>query len=571
MRVTRNTRLLVWGRAVRAVAVSLCLLGYFTDAASAAKQARIALVIGNSAYATNPLPNPVNDARLISQTLKELGFEVIEHLDVTRKKMRRAIVAFEKQLRAGGPTAVGLFYYAGHGLQVKGKNFLVPVDADIQRDYEVDDEAVDANNILEAMEFAGNKLNFVILDACRNNPYSRSFRSASRGLARMSAPSGTLVAYSTAPGDVAADGKGANSPYSEALARAMRIPGAPVEQVFKQVRIAVRTNTKDEQTPWESSSLTGDFSFLPSGKSAPKLAALPPARPLPAARPAAPARVPAPAQAPVADPAIELEFWRSIKDSDDAGDYKDYMKEYPKGKFVRIAKRRIKKLKKLKVASVRPVPRTTTPPKAKPAPVQRQVRLPLAPRPKGAKIFFVTPVKHDNKSVPWATDKIHQALKIVPSSHVVRNGAVAPTDTLVNASIMKLDYINIQNPNYASSMAGAALMQGLFGNIGQAMASRVRQFEVVVDVEVMVVANDQTTGKTITETGHGYLKVSDYRNRNTATRRAVDTAFADGAKRLATRLLGNAPKAWVQPKVFKEDKDEDFPSDEDDDNLNSQY
>jgi hypothetical protein len=562
MGIVGNTRLLAEGRAVRFIAVSLCLIVAFSISANAAKQARIALVIGNSAYESNPLANPVNDARLISQTLKELGFDVIEHLDVTRKKMRRAIVAFEKKLRDGGTSAVGLFYYAGHGLQVKGKNFLVPIDADIQRDYEVDDEAVDANNILEAMEFAGNKLNFVILDACRNNPYSRSFRSASRGLARMSAPSGTLVAYSTAPGDVAADGTGANSPYSEALARAMRIPGAPVEQVFKQVRIAVRTNTKEAQTPWESSSLTGNFSFLPSGTSTPKLAALPAAKPLPAARPAAPRPAPTPAPAPAVDPAVELEFWRSIKDSNDAGAYKDYLKEYPKGKFVRIAKRRIKNIK---VASARPVPRTVAPPKAKPAPVQRQVRLPIAPRPKGAKIFFLTPVKYDNKFVPWATEKIYQALRVVPSSHVVRNGAVAPTDTLVNASIMKLDYVNIKNPNYASSMAGAVLMQGLFGNIGQAMASRVREHEVIVDVEVMVVAKDQTTGKTTTETGRGYLKVSDYQSRNAATRQAVDAAFADGAKRMATRLLGNEPKAWVQPKVFKEDKDEDFPSEEEDD------
>jgi len=172
-------------------------------------------------------------------------------------------------------------------------------------------------------------------------------------------------------------------------------------------------------------------------------------------------------------------------------------------------------------------------------------------------------VKYDNKFVPWATDKIHRALKVVPSSHVVRKGAVAPTDTLVNASIMKLDYVNIKNPNYASSMAGAALMQGLFGGIGQAMASRVREHEVVVDVEVMVVAKDQTTGMTTTETGRGYLKVSDYQSRNAATRRAVDAAFADGAKRLATRLLGDVPKDWEQPIIFKEDKDEDFPSEDD--------
>lgn len=172
MRVWGITRVFVGARVAAAV---LCVAVLFATTANAKTQARIALVIGNSAYASNPFPNPVNDARLISSTLRELGFEVIEHLDVTRKKMCRAIVKFEGKLRAGGPTVVGLFYYAGHGFQVKGKNFLVPIGAEIQRDYEVDDEAVDADNIFEAIEFAGNKLNFVILDACRNNPYSRSF------------------------------------------------------------------------------------------------------------------------------------------------------------------------------------------------------------------------------------------------------------------------------------------------------------------------------------------------------------------------------------------------------------
>lgn len=435
---------------------------------------------------------------------------------------------------------------------------MVPIGAEIQRDYEVDDEAVDADNILEAMEFAGNKLNFVILDACRNNPYSRSFRSASRGLARMSAPSGTLVAYSTAPGDVAADDKGANSPYSQALARAMRIPGVPVEQVFKQVRISVRKDTKQAQTPWESSSLTGNFSFLPSGTLPPQIASLPPARPAPApvARPAAPRAAPA-----AANKTVELEFWRSVKNSDDADDFKDYLKEYPKGSFSRIAKRRIRKIKRQKkVASVRPTARVAAP---RPKPVQRQVRLPLAPRPEGSKIFFVTPVTYDNKKVRSATDLIHQALRAVPRSHVVRTGAVAPTDTLVNASIMKLDYVNIKNPNYASAMTGAAIMQGLFGNIGQAMALRVKQHEVVVDVEVMVVSKDQTSGLATTESGRAYVKVSDYGSRNEATRQAVNTAFKDGSKRLLMRLLGNVPKEWVKPTVFKEDSDEDFPDEVD--------
>ena len=123
-----------------------------------------------------------------------------------------------------------------------------------------------AGFVLKQMEFAGNRMNFIILDACRNNPLTRSFRSAARGLARMDAPSGSLVAYSTGPGEVALDGEGLNSPYTAALAREMQAPGVPVEQMFKQVRLAVMAQTEDEQVPWESSSLTGDFFFVPGGQ-----------------------------------------------------------------------------------------------------------------------------------------------------------------------------------------------------------------------------------------------------------------------------------------------------------------
>jgi hypothetical protein len=219
---------------------------------------RIALVVGNSRYASSPLINPANDAELVSMTLMQVGFEVRLVQDGDQRAMKRAIQEFGSTLEAAGSSAVGLFYYAGHGVQLNGRNYLIPVGAEIQRDADVEIEAVSADWVIEQMRYARNRLNFLILDACRNNPFARSFRSADRGLAKMDAPAGVLIAYSTAPGDVAADGEGRNSPYSEALAEAIHGSSEPAELMFKRVRDQVRRNTASRQTPWESSSLTGD-------------------------------------------------------------------------------------------------------------------------------------------------------------------------------------------------------------------------------------------------------------------------------------------------------------------------
>jgi len=227
---------------------------------------RLALVIGNSAYKQVPaLTNPANDARLIARTLRSLGFEVAEVLDADQATMKRAIQAFGVKLENYGTRGIGLFFYAGHGVQAGGKNYLIPVAAHIERETDLEIEAVSADWAVQQMDFAKSKVNIVILDACRNNPFGgRGFRAVSRGLARMDAPSGTLLAYSTGPGDVASDGSGSNSPYSAALAKAMIESGIPLEQAFKQVRLSVREATRDVQTPWESSSLTGNFYFVPA-------------------------------------------------------------------------------------------------------------------------------------------------------------------------------------------------------------------------------------------------------------------------------------------------------------------
>ena len=231
-------------------------------AAQPTNERRIALVIGNSAYKSSPLRNPVNDAQDIAAALKKLGFDVMHSENADQITMKRAIRQFGRKLREGG---IGLFYYAGHGVQVKGRNYLIPIGAQIETESEVEYEAVDAGRVLGQMEDAGNDLNIAILDACRDNPFTRSFRSREQGLAKMDAPKGSLIAYSTAPGSVAADGKGRNGIYTKYLLKHMRTPGLTIERVLKKVRIDVMGETVDKQVPWESSSLRGDFYFASSG------------------------------------------------------------------------------------------------------------------------------------------------------------------------------------------------------------------------------------------------------------------------------------------------------------------
>ncbi len=177
--------------------------------------------------------------------------------------MITSIDAFGKKLRKGG---TGLFFYAGHGVQLGGNNYIIPVDAQITSESDVKWEGVAAGRVLGKMEDAENDLNIIIMDACRNNPFARSFRSSVQGLAKMDAPKGSLIAYSTAPGNVAADGQGRNGVYTRYLLREIQKPELKIEDVLKNVRIAVTRETGDRQVPWESSSLTGDFYFSPKAK-----------------------------------------------------------------------------------------------------------------------------------------------------------------------------------------------------------------------------------------------------------------------------------------------------------------
>jgi len=227
------------------------------------EEGRYALVIGNASYKNSrPLTNPVNDAQDMATSLRRLGFDVIEKENISRKEMTNSIREFGELIAKGG---IGLFYYAGHGMQVNGKNYLIPVNANLKHEDEVAYESVDVDRLLAKMDSAGNRLNIVILDACRNNPFARSFyRGGVRGLAQLNAPVGTLIAYATSPNSVASDGKRGerNGLYTKYLLANMEIPNLEIGQMFRRVRRAVRIATNKAQLPWESSSMEGDFYFV---------------------------------------------------------------------------------------------------------------------------------------------------------------------------------------------------------------------------------------------------------------------------------------------------------------------
>ena len=194
----------------------------------------------------------------MAQALRESGFEVMQYGNLTKREFEESVRAFGSKINRGG---VALFFFAGHGMQVKGVNYLLPVGANIQKEADIEFEAIDAGRVMSEIESAGSRLNIVILDACRNNPFVRGTRSAARGLAVMSAPSGTVVAYATGPGEVASDGDGKNGLYTQELLKNIREPNMKIEDVLKRTRIAVKDKTSGQQVPWENTSLDGDFYF----------------------------------------------------------------------------------------------------------------------------------------------------------------------------------------------------------------------------------------------------------------------------------------------------------------------
>ncbi len=312
--------------------LALCMLALWVatlvaGASTALAQAeqRVALVIGNSTYAKGPLVNPKNDAEAMAKALKVVGFTVTILIDADQKAMRKAVVEFGRKLRT--TEAVGLFYYAGHGVQVDGENFLVPVGADITAEQEVAVEGLNLGEVLKTMERSSNRVNIVVLDACRNNPFDALNRSNNGGLATVSAPAGTLVAFATAPGQVATDGQGANSPYSAALAQVLQVSGISLDEVFRRTRRQVIAATNGRQTPWENTSLTVEFFFRP------KLA-----EPETSRRPAEIGGLPE-------RQVEEIKAWEKIKDSRDPQALRKHIESYPSGLFSELARLRLDLIK----------------------------------------------------------------------------------------------------------------------------------------------------------------------------------------------------------------------------------
>ncbi len=301
-----------------------------TAEAQAAAGRRVALIIGNAAYPTSPLSNPGNDARAVSGALAGLGFTVIEARDASKQQMEQAIARTQDALKGGG--GVGLLYYAGHGLQLDWRNFLVPVDARLATARDVAVQTVDVQQVLDAFKAAGNAMSIIVLDACRDNPFGATGRGA--GLAPMDAQWGTFLAYATAPGNVAEDGSSdsGNSLYTRHLVQELKQPGARIEDVFKRVRLQVRQHTQGRQVPWESTSLEQEFYFDPK---------------------ATPAPVPMPEieRLNQADASLVLEKadWDRIKASNQPDDFYAYLKKYPDGFISEQAQFRLDQLQRAKV------------------------------------------------------------------------------------------------------------------------------------------------------------------------------------------------------------------------------
>ncbi|WP_234679513.1 caspase family protein [Bradyrhizobium monzae] len=223
---------------------------------------RVALVIGNSNYRNAPqLANPDNDAQSMAQFLNSAGFEVISATDLGQNDMLRVVQDFSAKVSARGPNTVAMVYYAGHGVQLAGENYLVPVDAKVSNQSELVNDSVRLVDVMSTLETIPSRMRIVILDACRNNPFP-NVNDAGRGLAIVDAPNGSIVGYSTAPGAEALDGNGGHSPYTQAFLNVAREPNVPIEQLFKRVRLQVNQTTSGAQIPWESSSLTSDFTFF---------------------------------------------------------------------------------------------------------------------------------------------------------------------------------------------------------------------------------------------------------------------------------------------------------------------
>lgn len=313
----------------RALAV-LVALAAFSAAAQAPADVRVALVIGNAAYGGDAaLVNPANDARAMAGTLKALGFTVVELRDGRKSDMNEALARARDAL--AGKQGVGLLYYAGHGLQLDWRNYMVPVDAKLASAADVPLQTVDVNQVLEAFRKAGNRMNILVLDACRDNPFATT--ASGKGLAQVDAPPGTFLAYATAPGNVAADGdaQAGNGLYTQYLLEELKKPAAKIEDVFKRVRFNVRQKSEGRQIPWESTSLEGDFYFSRDARAIAAVAAIKPGE---------------------EEFLAEKQDWDAIKDTRKVDEVYEYLRKYPNGFISEQAQFKLAQLQKARTVAV---------------------------------------------------------------------------------------------------------------------------------------------------------------------------------------------------------------------------
>ncbi|MCW5702966.1 MAG: caspase family protein [Bradyrhizobium sp.] len=324
------------GYRLNLVAAAIAFAMGWLVAEPAFAERKVALVVGNSAYASVPrLPNPRNDASDIIARLKSIGFEVTPGLDLDRNGFLQSLATFG---RAAESADVALFFYAGHGLQVSGQNYLVPVDGKVESEAELDLALIPVSLVMQQLA-RGSRVNLVFLDACRDNPFAKDLsrslgtRSASalgRGLGRIQSTSGTFIAFATQPDNVAQDGDGRNSPFTKALLTNIEKPGLSISDLMIEVRNDVMRQTNGKQVPWDSSSLTGRFFFRIEGT----VTVTPEA-----------SRPTAPVPAPVDPKALELAVWQAIKDSSDRAAFEKFLSDFPGGVFASAARARIAALR----------------------------------------------------------------------------------------------------------------------------------------------------------------------------------------------------------------------------------
>lgn len=310
---------------------------------------RLALVIGNAAYRDVPLTNPANDARAVSGLFKEAGFTVASHINATQAEMLTAVDKFAQDVSSSDAKLVVL-YYAGHGVQLDWRNYLLPVDAAVKTSDQLRQSCIDLNQLIGKLGKSKDKTFIIVMDACRDNPFGANYRPEQKGLSQFDAPVGSLLAYATSPGNVASDGSGQNGLYTENLVKELSVRGVKIEDALKRVRLNVRLASKGQQIPWETTSLENDIYIFNEGK----------------------VKVSEREQEKIIE--ADVAEWGAIQESQKIEDVAAYLRKYPNGRFAEAAQARLTRLQ-APVLSVAATPTPNTPPTAGDAPVSQTQQL----------------------------------------------------------------------------------------------------------------------------------------------------------------------------------------------------